>query len=179
MIVSKEHLTIKVDLLVWVAQENSIVVEHSMDRGAAVVMVNVADPVGSGFIKSLARPGGNITGLSNVSVEMSPKLLEMLLSMVPKLSRVAVLTNPSNSGHATMLKNVQTAAQKANVKVLPVEARNLQEIETAFSVMTKNNAGAIIVARDALLNQQLRQIVQLDAGIRRQTGFSSGPLANP
>jgi putative ABC transport system substrate-binding protein len=126
-----------------------------------IVFGGANDPVGSGFVKSLARPGGNISGLSNVSVEMSPKLLEMLLTMAPKLSRVAVLVNPSNPGHATMLKNVQAAAQGAKVKVLPVDARTPQEIETAFSVMTKENAGAIIVVRDALLNQQVRQIVQL------------------
>jgi putative ABC transport system substrate-binding protein len=128
-----------------------------------IVFGGTNDPVGSGFVKSLARPGGNITGLSNVSVEMSPKLLEMLLTMAPKLSRVAVLVNPTNSGHATMLKNVQAAAQQANVKVLPVEVRTPQEIETAFSAMTKENAGAIVVVRDALLNQQVRQIVQLAA----------------
>jgi putative ABC transport system substrate-binding protein len=128
-----------------------------------IVFGGANDPVGSGFVKSLARPAGNITGLSNVSVEMSPKLLEMLLSTMPKLSRVAVLMNPSNSGHATMLKNVQAAAQKANVKVLPVEARTPQEIETGFSVMTKENAKAVIVVRDALFNQQVRQIAELAA----------------
>ncbi len=115
------------------------------------------------MVKSLARPGGNITGISNLSGEVSPKHLELLLTMVPKLSRVAVLVNPANSAHATMLKNVQAAAQKAHVKVLPVEARTLQEIETAFSVMTKENAGAIIVGLDPFFNQQVRQIAELAA----------------
>jgi putative ABC transport system substrate-binding protein len=155
-----ELVRLKVDVIVTAGPAATGVAQKTTTT-TPIVFGGTNDPVGSGFVKSLARPGGNITGLSNVSVEMSPKLLEMLLSMVPKLSRVAVLTNPSNSGHATMLKNVQAAAQKANVKVLPVEARNPQEIETAFSVMTKENAGAIIVARDALLNQQARQIVQL------------------
>jgi putative ABC transport system substrate-binding protein len=155
-----ELVRLKVDVIVTAGPAATGAAQKATTT-TPIVFGGTNDPVGSGFVKSLARPGGNITGLSNVSVEMSPKLLEMLLTMVPKLSRVAVLTNPSNSGHATMLKNVQAAAQKANVKVLPVEARNPQEIETAFSVMTKENAGAIIVARDALLNQQARQIVQL------------------
>jgi putative ABC transport system substrate-binding protein len=155
-----ELVRLKVDVIVTAGPAATSAAQKATTT-TPIVFGGTNDPVGSGFVKSLARPGGNISGLSNVSVEMSPKLLEMLLSMVPKLSRVAVLTNPSNSGHATMLKNVQAAAQKANVTVLPVEARNPQEIETAFSVMTKENAGAIIVARDALLNQQARQIVQL------------------
>ena len=134
-----------------------------------IVFGGANDPVGSGFVKSLARPAGNITGLSNVSVEMSPKLLEMLLSTMPKLSRVAVLMNPSNSGHATMLKNVQAAAQKANVKVLPVEARTAPEIEKAFSAMAREKAGAVIVARDALFLQQARQIAELAAKHRLPT----------
>ena len=128
-----------------------------------IVIVTGIDPVDAGFVKSLARPGGNITGISNLSGEVSPKHLEMLLSMVPKLSRVAVLVNPANPAHATMLKNVQAAAQKANVKVLPVEARTPQEIETAFSVMTKENAGAIIVGLDPVFIQQRRQIAELAA----------------
>jgi putative ABC transport system substrate-binding protein len=128
-----------------------------------VVMGSVGDPVGSGFVKSLAHPGGNITGLSNLHVDLSPKLLEMLLSIVPKLSRVTVLINPDNSTNATILKSVQAVAQKRNVKILPAVARTPQEIENAFPVMTRQNAGAVIVARDAIFNQQARQIAQLAA----------------
>ena len=80
--------------------------------------------------------------------------------MVPKLSRVAVLLNPANSAHATMLKNVQAAAHKANVKILPVEARTPQEIETAFSVMTRENARALIVGLDPFFIQQRSQIAE-------------------
>jgi putative ABC transport system substrate-binding protein len=85
----------------------------------------------------------------------------MLLSIVPKLSRVAVLVNPSNSSHATVLKNVQAAAQKTGVKVLSLEARTPQEIEKAFSPMAREKAGAVIVARDGLFIQQARQIAAL------------------
>ena len=155
-----ELVRLKVDVIVTAGPAATSAAQKTTTT-TPIVFGGTNDPVGSGFVKGLARPGGNISGLSNVSVEMSPKLLEMLLAIAPRLSRVAVLVNPGNPGHATMLKNVQAAAQKANVKVLPVEARTPQEIETAFSVMTKENAGAIIVARDALLNQQAPQIVQL------------------
>ena len=81
--------------------------------------------------------------------------------MVPKLSRVAVLVNPTNSAHATVLKNVQAAAQRASVKILPVEARTPQEIENAFSTMSRENAGAVIVVNDSIFVQQRRQIAEL------------------
>jgi putative tryptophan/tyrosine transport system substrate-binding protein len=126
-----------------------------------IVMGNGIDPVGSGFVKSLARPGGNITGLSNLLGGLGPKHFEMLRSMASKLSRVTILLNPTNSGHATILKTVQTAAQKSSVKILPVQARNPQEIESAFSTMTQQNAEAVIVASDPFFNQQRRQIAEL------------------
>src|SRR4029453_14801494 len=113
-----------------------------------VVMANVSDPVGSGFVATLARPQGNITGLSSIASDVSPKHLEMLLSMMPKLSRVVVLVNPANSHHATMIKNIQTAAQRTGVKVLPAQDKTAQEIEKAFSMMAQQNAQAVIVARD-------------------------------
>lgn len=152
----------KVDVIV-AAGPSVIIAAQKATTTIPIVIVTGLDPVDAGFVKSLARPGGNITGISNLSGEVSPKHLEMLLTMAPKLSRVAVLVNPSNPGHVTMIKNVQAAAQKANVKFLPVEARTPQEIETAFSVMTKEKAGAVIVAIDAVFNQQRRQIAELAA----------------
>ena len=128
-----------------------------------IVFGNAGDPVGSGFVKSLARPGGNITGLSNVAVDISSKLLEMLLSMAPKVSHVAVLVNPTNSSHVTVLKNVQTAAQRAGVKVLPVNARTQQEIENGFYLMIRENATAAIIPGDSLFNIRRPQIAALAA----------------
>jgi putative ABC transport system substrate-binding protein len=128
-----------------------------------IVMATSGDPIGSGFVKSLARPGGNITGFSNLSSDLGTKQLELLLGMVPKLSRVAVLVNPVNPSLATFLKNIQSAAQGSGVKVLPVEARTAQEIENAFPVMTQAKAEAVIVATDALLVQHYRKIAELAA----------------
>ncbi len=115
-----------------------------------IVMLNVIDPVGAGFAKTLAHPGGNMTGYANISAELGPKQLQMLQSMVPKLSRVAVLVNPTNSGTLEFLKNVQNAGLKLAVKVLPVEVRDVTDVEKAFSDMVREKAGAFIVTRDAL-----------------------------
>jgi putative ABC transport system substrate-binding protein len=128
-----------------------------------IVMGNSTDPVREGYVKSLSHPSGNITGLSNITADIGPKHLEMLLSMVPKLSRVAVLVNPTNSSHAMILKNVQSAAQRTSTKILPVEARTAPEIEQAFSAMARGKAGAVIVPRDALFTDQRRHIAELAA----------------
>ena len=137
-----------------------------------IVMATSGDPIGSGFVKSLARPGGNITGFSNLTSDIGTKQLELLLGMVPKLSRVAVLVNPVNPALGTFLKNVQSAAQGGSVKVLPVEARTAQEIENAFPVMAQAKAEAVIVATDALFIQHYRKIAEL-AGTNRLPSSST------
>ena len=128
-----------------------------------IVMISVGDPVGSGLVKSLARPGGNSTGLSNISAELGPKQLEMLLGMVPTIGRVAVLVNPSNATTTLGLKNVQAVAQRVGVKIQPVEASTPGEIANAFVAMARQNAGALIVLREAFFQQQKNQIVELAA----------------
>ena len=128
-----------------------------------IVMASVGDPVGQGLVKSLARPGGNTTGLSNLNLEIGPKRLEMLLRMVPKLSRVAVLVNPDNGSGAVLLSHIQAAAPKLRVTVLPLEARSMLEIERAFVTMIRQKAGAVIVAQDQFLIQQRRQVAELAA----------------
>ena len=89
--------------------------------------------------------------------------------MVPKLTRVAVLVNFDNPSHSVTLKNIQAAAEKANAKAFPVDARTAPEIEKAFSTMAREKAGAVIVARDALFLQQARQIAELAAKNRLPT----------
>jgi len=157
-----ELVQLKVDVIVAAGVQPTSAAQKATTT-IPIVMGNSIDPVGSGFVASLVRPGGNITGLSNLIGDLGPKHFEMLRSMVPKLSRVAILVNPTNSGHATILKTVQTAAQKSSVKLLSVQARTPQEIESAFSTMTQDNAEAVIVANDLFFNQQRRQLAELAA----------------
>ena len=126
-----------------------------------IVMGNSDDPVADGFVKSLARPGSNITGLTNLYSDLGPKQLEILLNTVPKLSRVAVLVYPAYSSHARLLKKLENAAQKASVEVRSVEARTSAEIDSGFSRMSRENAGAVIIGSAPLFNQQTRQIAEL------------------
>jgi len=128
-----------------------------------IVMATSGDPIGSGFVKSLARPGGNITGFSNLSSDIGTKQLELLRGMAPRLSHVAVLVNPVNPALSSFLKNVQSAALGSRVKVTSVEVRSAQEIEDAFPMMTQAKVDAVIVATDALLIQHYRKVAELAA----------------
>ena len=126
-----------------------------------IVMVAVPDPVGEGFVARLARPGGNITGLSSIVTEVSAKHLELLLTILPKLSRVAVLTNPQNPSDALILEQIQGAAYPRKVKVVAAEASTASQIERAFATMRQANAEALIVSADPFFEMQRDQIAKL------------------
>jgi putative ABC transport system substrate-binding protein len=136
-------------------------------------MATTGDPVGSGFVKSLARPGGNITGLSNMGGDIGPKLFDLLHSVVPKLSRVAVLVTPTSTTYRAILESIQAAAQKAGVKTLVAEASSPQDIENAFSMMVREKADAVIVGASTFFSQQRRQIGELATKYRIPSMFGN------
>ena len=155
-----ELVNLKVDVIVSGGTVTTIALQKATGT-IPIVMANTFDPVGNGLVKTLARPGGNITGLSSLGGDIGGKHLEMLLSVAPKLSRVAVLLNPGNPSNPLVLKSIQSAALKTSAKILPLEARTAPEIENAFSAMTQGKAGAVIVARDGFFIRQARQIAEL------------------
>jgi ABC-type uncharacterized transport system substrate-binding protein len=126
-----------------------------------IVMPTSNDPVGSGFVASLGRPGGNTTGLSNLSPDLSPKAVELMLSVAPKASRVAILVNPRNSSNAAIAINLQVTLQGVGRVGLPVEAPRAETIDSAFSRMKEQNADAVVVAPDAMFVEQRQQIATL------------------
>ncbi|MFO1324086.1 MAG: ABC transporter substrate-binding protein [Burkholderiales bacterium] len=125
-----------------------------------IVMGGSADPIGNGLIKSLAHPGGNITGLSTLRTDASPKLLELLRSVVPGLSRVAVLVNPTNTSHGLVETGIRSAAQGTGLTIVPVQARSVPELEKAFSAIARDKVGALVVMRDGVFLEQRRQIAE-------------------
>jgi len=155
-----ELVELKVDIIV-VAGTPATIAAQRATSSIPIVMGTTSDPVGSGLVQSLARPGGNITGLSNLTTDISPKLVEMLRSVAPKLSRVAILINPTNQAHAAAAESLKTTAQKVDLKTVLVEAVTAQEIESGFSKMTRESTGAIIVVGDPVFIQQGNQIAQL------------------
>jgi ABC-type uncharacterized transport system substrate-binding protein len=155
-------VALKVDVLAVV---NTAVIRAARQATGTIpiVMLTSSDPVGSGFVASLARPGGHITGLSNVIGDIAPKYVELLTLVVPKLSRVGVLLNPANTQHRPIFNNIQSAAAKAGIKAFPVEAETPRKVESAFAAMVQQRAGAMIVAIDSRFTDYLSQIVGLAA----------------
>ena len=163
-----ELVQLKVDVIV-VQSSAAISAAQKATTTIPIVMTSAGDPVRSGFVKSLARPGGNITGLSIMSGDTGAKLLELLRSVVPKLSRVAMLTPSATYG--AMLQSVQATAQKTGVKTLVAEASTPQEIENAFSMMVREKADAVIVGSPTTFAQQHRQIAELALKYRMPSMF--------
>lgn len=119
-----------------------------------IVVAAADDLVGAGIVASLARPGGNITGLSLIDADISGKQLELLKAISPTLSRVAVLLNPGNPANPAVLKRVQAVGPALNVEVVAVNAATPQAIEKAFADAAQQRAGAVIVAADAFFSGQ-------------------------
>ena len=163
-----ELVQLKVDIIVT-AGATAISAAQKATTTIPIVMASTGDPVGSGFVKSLARPGGNITGLSNMAGDIAAKFIDLLRSVVPKLSRVAMLTPSTTYGELS--KSVQAAAQKAGVKTLVAEASTPQEIENAFSMMVREKADAVFVGSPTVFAQQHRQIAELALKYRMPSLF--------
>lgn len=155
-----ELVKLKVDAII----SNSSSMTLAAQKATAtipIIMVTHANPVGEGFVASLARPGGNITGFSSISSVLYPKHLEMLRGISPKVARVAVLMNPGSKTHPNAAKNIGTAGEKIGIKTIPVRARDAREIEHAFAEMVRQKAGAVMVLSDAILSQQRELIANL------------------
>jgi putative tryptophan/tyrosine transport system substrate-binding protein len=128
-----------------------------------IVMASDNDPVGSGFVSSLARPGGNITGLSQMAPELAGKRLELLKEIVPKLSRVAVLGELKNPGNAQALRETELAAGAFGVQLQSFDVRGPKDIETGFQAAIKGRADAVLMLGGPVATAQRVQIVEIAA----------------
>ena len=153
--------------------ESSFAVEAARQATTTIpiVMTGVGNPVGSGFVKSITEPGGNITGLTNISIEVSSKYLEYLQAVVPNLIRVGVLIDPKHPNHPTVLKQVQLGAQATNVSVSGIELRSVHDIDAAFGAIQQERLGALIVPPDPTFPIIHRQITTFALGNRIPTMF--------
>jgi ABC-type uncharacterized transport system substrate-binding protein len=126
-----------------------------------IVMTNDPDPVGDGFVASLARPGRNITGLSTFAPEVSGKRLEILREVVPKLSRVAVLGSSAATGYAQTLREIERAAKAFQMQLQFLDVLQAKDIETAFQAASKGRAQGVLTLNSAILGSQRAQIAEL------------------
>jgi ABC-type uncharacterized transport system substrate-binding protein len=128
-------------------------------------MVGAADPVGSGIVASLARPGGNVTGVANLESELLGKRVELLHAVVPKATRMAVLMSDNNPIHPSQLTIIQGAVTGFGLTVLPTMVRSSEDFEEAFRSMAKQKAGALILLGGAPFSTRANQgkLVELAA----------------
>ncbi|HEV8693987.1 MAG TPA: ABC transporter substrate-binding protein, partial [Lysobacter sp.] len=165
-----ELVALKVDVIVAEAGSTLAArVAKQATKTLPIVFVGVGDPVGSGLVTSLARPGGNVTGLSNIAAELVGKRLELLTQAVPGVSRVAVLRLPGALGERTekeMLKGADVAARALGVRLQFVEARGPEDFDTAFSDMTRAHAGALTVLPSNMFLREHGRLVDLAAKTR-------------
>jgi len=137
-----------------------------------IVMASVGDPVGSGFIASLARPGGNITGLSNIQVDLSAKLMELFAELVPGMKRVGVVHNPNNPAVTMALRETEDAIRKLNMQVQVVNAQTSDEFDRAFAQLSAESVGGVVVLANPTVIEHSRRIAELAQSARLPTAFS-------
>ena len=156
----------KPDVLVAIAHSAALASQQATST-IPIVMTTALDPVAAGLVKSLARPGANITGLANLSAELGPKRLEMLLAMTsastPKRSTVAVMMSHAIAANLEAVEIIRAAGQKLGVKIAPFVAVTAQEIDNAFAAMRRQNVAGLIVLLNPLFQQQRNQIAALAA----------------
>jgi len=155
-----ELVRLKVDIIVSAGPQSTRAAKEATVT-IPIVMAFDFDPVGNGFVASLARPGGNITGLSTLAPEISGKQLELLKEIVPSLSRVAVLGNSTDPGNAQVVEETERAAVALGVRHLYLDVRAPEDIETAFRAAGKGRADAVLALSSFLFISQRKQLVDL------------------
>ena len=150
-----ELVRLKVDLIVAISGPATRAAQHAT-RTIPIVTVATPDPVGEGFVASLARPGGNITGLSDMITEIIGKQLEILKETLPQSTRIAALANPAAPHYKPLLNNLTLAARALGLQLHVVGVRRADELDKAFATMTRERADALIVFADPPLLNSLR-----------------------
>jgi putative ABC transport system substrate-binding protein len=150
----------KVDVLVVQSAEGALAAKHGTST-IPIVAVSPADAVAIGLVASLARPGGNVTGLSYLGTELIGKQMELLREAAPSLSRMAALSNPANPTHAPRLRAAAIGAQGLRVHLEPIEARTPAELDKAFATMMRARVGGVLVLSDPMFGDEARRLAQL------------------
>jgi putative ABC transport system substrate-binding protein len=153
-----ELLAQKVEVIVTAGTPASLAVKKAT-MSVPLVVVGVGDPVASGLVASLARPGGNITGLTSIGEETEGKRWELLREMLPKLTEVAVLQNPENPSLLPTLKNMRVAAQTMGIRLRVSEVKSAGDLDETFQAMVRERPGAILVMGDRLFLHNRQRIM--------------------
>jgi putative ABC transport system substrate-binding protein len=155
-----ELVRLKVDIIVTAGGQATRAAKEATSK-IPIVMTNDPDPVRSGFVASLARPAGNITGLSTLAPELSGKRLELLGEVVPRLSHVVIVGTSTQPGHAQAIKELELAAKKFKVQIQHLDVLESKDIETAFRAAAKGRADGVLTLTSPILRSQRVQLADL------------------
>jgi putative ABC transport system substrate-binding protein len=172
--IAAEFVSSKVDLVVTAGPHVAAV--KQVTAVIPIVFALANDPVGGGMVASLARPGGNVTGLSNLSADLAGKRLELLREVLPRLRRLAVIANAGYPDAVLEMREAQSAARTLGLDVAPLEIRRVEDIASAFAGL-KAQADALYVVGDALVNANRTQIITLARDMRLATIFDNRNFA--
>ena len=153
-----ELIAAKVDAIVTAGTPAALAVKKST-KAVPLVMVAVGDPVGTGLVPSLARPGGNLTGLSSIAPDLEGKRLQLLHEVVPTLSHVAMFVNSLNAFHVSSVKQARAAAQAMGIKLEPHDIRKSEDLDDAFAAIRKERPDALLVLADRVFLHNRQRIV--------------------
>jgi putative ABC transport system substrate-binding protein len=171
-----ELVGLKVDVIVTSGTPASLAAKQAT-RTIPIVMAQLADPVGAGLVASLARPGGNVTGLTTQDADLGGKRLELLLEVVPKVSRLALLIDETNPGTVLIVKGTQAAARSVGVQLQSLGVRDPGELDRAFSAMKEARADALIVESSSMLFTSRTRLADLALKNRLPTVFAQREYA--
>jgi putative ABC transport system substrate-binding protein len=166
--IADEFVRLKVDVIVTAGGEAAIVKRATSD--IPIVFAQAVDPLGDGLVASLARPGSNVTGLSNQATDLAGKQLELLGEVLPHLHRLALMANVGYAGALVVMRRVQATAGTLGFEVTPLELRRAEDIAPAFEAL-KDQADALFVVSDALVAANRTRIITLALGARLPTFF--------
>jgi putative ABC transport system substrate-binding protein len=167
-----ELVRLKVDVIVTAANPGILAAKNASPT-IPIVFAAAIDPVGTGLVSSLARPGGNITGLSVMAPDLDGKRLELLKEAFPKVDRVAFLWQPAETTGNLTLTEMEAAAKALGVKLLSLEVRSLDDFDSAFARAKRDGAQALITSPGPLLNTQQRQVLDFAAKNRLPAMYST------
>jgi len=151
----------KVDVIVALSGTPTALAAKNATSTIPIVFINVGDPVGMGFVAGLAKPGGNITGFSNVSTELTAKQLELLSELVPRAGVIALLVNPNNANAGGVIRYAQEAARAEDVQLAVQNVSTESEIDAAFASLDQLHASGLVVDGDGFISSRLEQVVTL------------------
>jgi len=166
----------KVNLIFTSTTAAALAAKHATTT-IPIVFGYVGDPVGSGVVASLARPGGNITGWTHLAgLELAGKRLELMKEAVPGVTRIGALWNPANPGNAPFVKELEVAAQALKVQLHPVGVQDPKELDRAFAALARQRTEALVVVADGMFQAQRDRIIALAARSRLPAMYSSTDL---